>query len=381
MEFDLTEGQQQIQSLARDVAQKELAPKAAEIDRTSTFPRDGLKKLAEIGLMGMGVPRDFGGSRSDTLSYLLAVEEIAKACASTAMILTDHADASSAIAAGASGDLKTKYLTALARGEKLSTFAVTEPGSGCNVFNVETTARPDGEYYVVNGSKVFITSGEEAEIYVVVVRTKPDQPGPFGQSVLLVERGSSGFSFGSGYDRMGFRGTAPREIIFEECRVPKANLLGGEEGFMAIQMAIGGRMQLGTAAISLGIAQAAVEAAIKHAKGRLQVGRQPLTAYQAVKFTLVEMSTIVDAARAMMYQAARNLDSGPPAPPLDCFKAKLFTTEMAIEVTNKALQVHGGTGYCSDLPIERYCRDARGLTLHALPTEMLKDTIAMFLLG
>jgi butyryl-CoA dehydrogenase len=381
MNFNLTTEQQQIQSLARDVAQKELAPKAAEVDRTSCFPRDGLKKLAEVGVMGMGIPHDFGGSKSDTLSYVLAIEEIAKACASTAEIIVNHVDASGGIMAGGTEDVKKRYLSSLAKGEKLGAFAITEPGSGCNPLNVETSAIADGDYYVVNGSKVFITSGEEADVYMTVVRTNPQQPGPGGQSVLVIEKGSQGFSFGTAYERVGFRGTSPRELIFEGCRVPKANLLGVEGGYMGLIMPIGGRSQLGTSAISLGIAQAAVEAAIKYAKERLQVGKQPLTQYQAVKHMLVEMSTAVDAARALIYRAAVNLDSGPPGPPLDCFKAKLFTAEMAVEVSNKALQIHGGTGYCCDLPIERYYRDARGLTFHGLLTEMQKDQIAMFLLA
>jgi len=380
MDFNLTTEQLQIQNLARDVAQKELAPKAAEIDRTQAFPSDGLRKLAEVGLMGMGIPRDFGGSKSDTLSFVLAIEELAKGCASTADIFACQLDASGAIAAAGSEDIKAAHLSSMASGEKLGAFAVTEPGSGCNSYNVETSARADGDHYLVNGTKVFITSGEEADLYVTVVRTNPEQPGPFGQSYLLIEKGFPGFSFGARYERMGFRGTSPRELIFEDCRVPKSNLLGTEGGYMGITMAIGGGSQLVVAAISLGIAQVAVEAAFKYAKERLQVGQQPLTAYQVVKFMLVDISTAVDAARALIYRAAFTVDNGPPGPPLDCLKAKLFTTEMAVEVTNKALQVHGGTGYCCDLPIERYYRDARGMTLHALATEMLKDTIAMFLL-
>jgi butyryl-CoA dehydrogenase len=374
-----SEEQLQIQNLARDVARKELAPKAAELDRISAFPSDGLKKLAEVGLMGMGIPRDFGGSKSEALSFVLAIEELAKGCASTAEILASHLDASGAIAAGGSEDIKAAHLSSIASGEKLCAFAMTEPGSGCNSFNVETTARADGDHYLVNGTKVFITSGGEADLYVVGVRTNPEKPGPDGQSMLLIEKGTAGFSIGTKYDRMGFRGTSPRELIFDNCHVPKANLLGGEGGYMLIMMAIGGLSQLGIAAISLGIAQVAVDAAIKYAKERLQAG-QPLTTYQAVKFMLVEMSTAVDAARALIYRAAYNLDYGPPGPPVDCFKAKLFTTEMAVEVTDKALQVHGGTGYCCDLPIERYYRDARGLTIHAAPTQMLKDYIAMFML-
>jgi alkylation response protein AidB-like acyl-CoA dehydrogenase len=198
--------------------------------------------------------------------------------------------------------------------------------------------------------------------------------------MLLIEKGSPGFSFGTGYERMGFRGTSPRELIFEDCRVHKAKLLGTEGGFLMIMSAISGGMMLGAAAISLGIAQIATEASIKYAKERLQPA-QPLTAYQAVKFMLVDMSTAVDAARAMLYQAAVALDSAAPGTPLGCFKAKIFTSEMAVEVTNKALQIHGGTGYCCDLPIERYYRDARGVTIHTQPTEMLKDFTAMFLLA
>lgn len=379
MDLSLSAEQLQIQSLARKVAQKELAPKAAELDRTAAFPRDGLKKLAEVGLMGMGIPHDFGGSKTGTLSRVLALEELAKACPSTAEILSCHLDASTAIVAGGSEDAKRLYIPSLASGEKLGTHAWTEPGSGGNSQNVETSARADGDHYLVNGTKVFITSGGEADIYVTAVRTNPEQTGPFGQSMLLIEKGSPGFSFGTKYERMGFRGTSPQELIFEDCRVPKANLLGGEGGFLAVHMVFGGGLQLGTAAISLGIAQVAVETAINYAKERLQVDQQPLFSYQAVKFMLVEMSTAVDAARALVYRAAVKLDSEPPGPPVYCFKAKLFTTEMAVEVTNKALQVHGGTGYCCDLPIERYYRDARGLTLHAPPNELLKDNIAMFL--
>jgi alkylation response protein AidB-like acyl-CoA dehydrogenase len=380
MNFGFTEEQQQVQNLARDIAQKELAPKAAEIDRTQTFPREGLKKLGEVGLMGMGIPHDFGGSKSDTLSLVLAMEEIAKGCASTANILAMHLDASTGIVIGGSEEAKRRYLSSLAKGEKLGAFAATEPGSGCNSMDVETSARADSDYYVVNGTKVFITSGGEADIYMTVVRTNPQQLGPTGLSLLLIEKESPGLSFGTKYERMGFRGISPRELTLTDCRVPKTNLLGAEGEFMKVMMLIGGTSVLGSAAISLGIAQSALEAAVKYAKEKLQAGKQPLTQYQTVKHMLVEMSTAVDAARATIYYAASGLDSGAPGASFDCIKAKLFTSEMAVEVANKALQVHGGTGYCCDLPIERYCRDARGLTLH-LPSEMHKEQIAMFLLA
>ncbi|MFW6150830.1 MAG: acyl-CoA dehydrogenase family protein [Chloroflexota bacterium] len=378
---NLTEHQQQVQSLARDVSQRELAPKAAEIDRSSQFPREGLKKLAEVGLMGMGIPESFGGSQSDMLSYVLAVEEIARACASTAEILVCHVDASRAIVAGGTDEAKKRYLTGLGSGSMLAAFALTEPGSGTNPYNLEASASPEDGYYVVNGSKVFITSGEEADVYVTAVRTNPQQPGPTGQSYLVIDKGTAGFTFGTRYDRMGFRGTASRELIFDNCRVPRGNLLGAENGFMGMQMAIGGQMQLSVAATSLGIAAAALEAAMRYARERLQVGKQPLMSYQAVKFMLVDMSTAVDAARAMVHRAAAVVDSRRPGPPIECLEAKLFVTETAVEVADRALQIHGGTGYCRDLPVERYYRDARGLTLHGLATEMQKENIAMFLLA
>ncbi len=380
MDLSFSTEQLQIQTLARELAQKELAPKAAEIDRSSLFPRDSLKKLAESGLMGMGIPPDFGGSKSDTVSYLLAVEELAKTSASTAIILTAHVEASSAIVAGGSEDTQKHYLSSLASGDKLGALAATEPGCGSNVFSVETSARADGDHYMVNGTKAFVTNGEEADVHVTVVRTNPEQLGPMGQSLLLIEKGSPGFSFGTKYERMGFRGTSSQELIFEDCPVPKANLLGSEGQFLMIMGAISGRGLLGASAISLGIAQAALEASIRYAKERLQPA-QPLTAYQVVKFMLVDMSTIVDAARALTYQAAVALDSVSPGAALSCYKAKLFTTEMAIDVTDKALQIHGGTGYCCNLPIERYHRDARGMTIHSQPTELLKDFTAMFLLA
>ena len=380
MDLSFSTEQLQIQKLARELAQKELAPKAAEIDRTSAFPRDSLKKLAGVGLMGIGIPKDFGGSKSDSVSYVLAVEELAKACASTTIILTTHVEASSAIVVGGSEDTKKQYLPTLAKGEKLGSFASTEPGSGSNVFNVEMSAKADSDHYLVNGTKSFITNGEEADIYVTVVRTNPEQPGPMGQSMLLIEKGSPGFSFGTKYERMGFHGVSPRDLIFEDCRVPKANLLGPEGGFMMIMGTMSRGMMLGASAISLGIAQIATETSTKYAKERLQP-TQPLTAHQVVKFMLVDMSTAVDAARALTYRAAVALDSAAPGATLDCYKAKIFTTEIAVDVTNKALQIHGGTGYCCDLPIERYYRDARGVTIHAQPTEALKDLTAMFLLA
>jgi len=380
MDLSLSSEQVQIQNLAKELAENELAPRAAVVDRDALFPRDNVNKLAELGLLGLTIPGEFGGGRLDPLSVVLCLEQLSKACPSTALVLGDHLDAASIMVAGGGDEAKSRLLPSMARGEKLGTVAISERGSGCNPFNVETAAKAVDDHYVVNGSKVFITSGEQAEVHFVAVRTNPEQPGPGGQSYLFVEKGNPGFSLGESYERMGFRGVSPRELVFEDCRVPKDNLVGGEGGYLGIQLMTGGSIVIGAAAVSLGIAQVAVEASIKYAKERLQVGKQPLTSYQAVKFMLIEMSTAVDVARAMVYQAAAALSGGPGGPPVACFKAKLFASEMALEVTDRALRVHGGTGYCRDLPIERYYRDARGMTLHGIPTELLKDFIGMFML-
>ena len=264
-------------------------------------------------------------------------------------------------------------------GQRLGALAATEPDAGSNGFAITTRGEADGEDLVVNGSKAFITAAEKAEVYLVTLRTDQAKT-PVDLSALIVEKGTAGFSFGRKEEGMGLRGISWGELVFEDCKIPRSSLLGAENGYLGVAMSFAGLAMVGTAAISLGIAQASVEAAIGHAKTRTIAG-QPIGHYQGIQFLLSETSTALAAARALTYSAARQLDGPPPFSPLPLYQAKLCATEMAIDVAHKALQVHGGNGYSRELPLERYYRDARGLTLHFTPSELLKGMLGRMLMG
>ncbi len=380
MNLLLTEAQELTRQTARDIAQKELAAKAAEVDRAYLFPWEGIKKLGAAGVMGMVVPPEFGGAGAETLSFALVTEEIGKSCASTALITVSHAAACKAILVAGNEAQKKRLLPVLASGEKLGAFAVHEEGCGSAAAAIETKAELSGDSYKVNGSKIFVTNAQEAEVYLVLVRTDPSK-GPQGISMLILEKGTTGFSFGKKDERMGFNGVSSGELVFEDCQVPRENLLGREgEGLQIVGQALINFAFLGAAAISIGIAQAALEASIKHARER-QIAGTPIGTHQAVQFLIAEMSLAVSAARSLLFQSIFNVENPGPGPAIDTRQAKLYASEMAIEVTNKALQIHGGHGYHKDYPLERYYRDARGLTLHYKTTELLKEDIGKMLLG
>lgn len=380
MDFNLTSEQKIIQQTVNKIAQQYLAPRAAEIDRTYTFPWDGIRKLAESDIMGMIIPSEYGGVGADNLSFVLATEEIAKACASTALITVSHTAVCKGILIAGNDAQKKKFLPLLARGEKIGAFAVHEANCGSNAMAIETKALASGNDYTVNGSKIFITNAQEAEIYLVLVRTDPAK-GPQGISMLIIEKDTPGFYFGNKDERMGFNGVSSRELVFQDCRVPKENLLGQEgSGLQIVANAIVGFAFLGAAAISLGIAQAALDASIKHGKERIIAGH-PIGAHQGIQYLIADMSASVDAARSLLYWTVFKRDNAPSGQLVDILKTKLYASEMAINVTNKALQVHGGHGYSKELPIERYYRDARGLTLHFKTSELLKEDIGKMLMG
>ncbi len=377
--MNLSDEQKMIQETANKIAQQELAPKAAGVDRTQIFPRDGLQKLAEAGFLGITVPEALGGGGSDTLSFVLVAETIAKACASTALVFVTHSVVARALVVAGSDEQKKRFLPGLVAGKKIAAFAATEPASGSNPFAIATKAISDGGDFVVNGAKHFITGAEEADVYLVLLRTDQAK-GPADLSALIIEKGTPGFSFGKKEDSMGLRGTSDGELIFQDCRVSRMNLLGEENGYLAVMPRFVGLALVGTAGISSGIAQSAVDAAIEHAKTR-EIAGQSIGQYQGVQYLIAEMNTALAAARALAYSAAQQMDGPPPPSPLPIYMAKLYATEMAIDVTQKALQVHGGTGYSRELPLERYYRDARGLTLHFTPTEMLKGMLGKMLMG
>ena len=366
---------------AINLARQELAPMSAEVDRKQIFPRHGVQRLAEAGFLGMTVPEELGGGGADTLSFVLATEAIAKGCASTASVFLAHAVVAGALAIAGTDEQKSRLLPCLITGQKLGAFAVTEPASGTNPFATATKAISNGHQFVVNGTKTFITSSEEADVYLVILRMNK-AVGPADLSALIIEKGTPGFSFGKKEDHMGLRGSSDGELIFDDCRVSKANLLGEENGYLAILSKFEGLVVLGAAAISLGIADAAVDAAINHGKTRAVAG-QPIGKHQGIQYLLAEMCTALASAKALTYSAAEQLDGNgrQPASPLTLYMAKLFATETAIDVAHKALQVHGGTGYSRQLPLERYYRDARGGTLHFVTSEMLKGMLGQMLMG
>lgn len=379
MDFTLTEQQKMLQETAKELSFLELSHRAAETDSTGLFPWDSLRPLAEADLMGMLLPPAYGGSGADLLSFVIVAEELAKGCANTTLVFVTHVATAQGILIGAREELKKEFLPVLAQGKRLAAWAATEPDSGANVLAIQTSAKADGNQYVVNGSKIFITSAEEAQYYVVVVRTSPT-PSPAGLSALLIEKEAPGFTTGRRFLRLGMNGTSSGELLFNNCQVDKTHLLGQEGGYMPLGMAMASVGLLGTAAIALGVSQASLDLCLQYGKQRL-IGGQPLGNYQAVQFMVSEMSVAVEATRALLYSATTAQQAAPPGLPLPAFKAKLFATETAVRVTDTALQLHGGTGYTKELPLERYYRDARGLTLHFTPSEPLKETLGKVLMG
>ena len=375
MGLALDEDHRMIKEYVAELSRKEFAPRAAEIDKTASFPRENFRKLASLDLAGMNAPEEFGGPGTDTLSFVLTMEEIAKACGSTALVLLAHHFVIQGLTLAGTKEQKSRFLPLLAKGEALGAFAVHEPNSGCVHSAIETKASKENGRYLVNGSKFFITSAGEADLYLTLVVTDKSRGGE-GLSLLLMEKQTAGMTFGKRYDRLGFRGTSGRDVYFGDCPVPLENLLGKEGEGLRILGAISGKFaMLGAAAMSLGIAEAALEASIGHVKRRTIAGK-PLAAHQTIRFMIAEMGLLIDAAKSLVYSAAIGSGAPPMPSPPGMLKAKLFASEMAVEVTNKALQIHGGHGYCSDLPVERYFRDARGLTFHFSTTELLKENIA-----
>ena len=362
-------------SAINELCSKEIAPEAGDIDQNGTFPWRNFTKLAEQGFAGMNVPEELNGGQMDPLSFVLAIEEIAKACASTALITVSHHFVTQGIWVAGDSQQKTKYLPKLAKGELLGAFAVHEPGAGCVAPAIETQAMKKDNGFVLSGSKFFTTSAGEASIYLVMAVTDKSK-GPAGLSMFLIDKDTKGLSFGKVYNRLGFKGTSGRDTYLDECFVPMENLLGVEgEGLKYLGAIVGKYIFLGAGAISLGIAEAALRDSIQHVKTRTIAGKT-LSEHQAVAFTISEMSQLVNSAKSLLYAAAMGGGNPVEPSPLWTMQAKIYASEIAVKVTNMAIQLHGGHGYCSDLPIERYLRDARGLTMHIGTSELLKINVA-----
>ncbi|MTI84998.1 MAG: acyl-CoA dehydrogenase [Firmicutes bacterium] len=379
MPYQLTDEQQMMRDMVRKLAQNEIAPRAVEIDQTHKHPHENLKKMGELGLMGVPIPEEYGGAGCDFLSYIITIEEISQACASTGVILAVHTSVGTfPILYFGTEEQKQKYVPKLAAGEYLGAFALTEPGAGSDPVNMKTTAKLEGDHYIVNGNKIFITNGGEADVYCTFVVTDKSK-GHKGITALLVDKDTPGFSIGKTEEKMGLHGDQTTELIFEDAKVPKENLLGKEgEGFkVAMSLLDGGRIGIG--AQGLGIAQAALDAATAYAKERVQFGK-PIAKQQAIQFMLADMATEVEAARLLVYRAARMREMGLPYAK-EASMAKRYATDTAMKVTTDAVQIFGGYGYCKEYPVERYMRDAKITQIYEGTNQIQRIVIAKHVLA
>lgn len=378
MDFTLSKEHEMARTLFRDFAQKEVKPLAQEVDETEEFPRETVTKMQKLGFMGIPIPKEYGGQGCDTLTYVMCVEELSKVCGTTGVIVSAHTSlGSDPIKRFGTPEQKEKYLKPLASGEKLGAFALTEPGAGTDAAGQQTKAVLDGDHYVLNGSKIFITNGKEADVYIVFAMTDKSK-GTKGISAFIVEKGFPGFSFGTKEKKMGIRGSSTYELIFTDCIVPKENLLGDEgKGFgIAMQTLDGGR--IGIAAQALGIAEGALESTIAYVKERKQFGR-PLAKFQNTQFQIADMATKVEAAKQLVYRAAIAKDTQKRFS-VEAAMAKLYAAEVAMEVTTKAVQLHGGYGYTREYDVERMMRDAKITEIYEGTSEVQRMVISGSLL-
>ncbi|OOR18896.1 acyl-CoA dehydrogenase AcdA [Bacillus mycoides] len=377
MHFKLSEEHEMIRKMVRDFARNEVAPTAAERDEEERFDRALFDQMAELGLTGIPWPEEYGGIGSDYLAYVIAVEELSRVCASTGVTLSAHTSlAGWPIFRFGTEEQKQKFLRPMAEGKKIGAYGLTEPSSGSDAGGMRTTAKRDGDHYILNGSKIFITNGGIADIYVVFALTDPDSK-QRGTSAFIVESDTLGFSVGKKESKLGIRSSPTTEIIFEDCRIPVENLLGEEgQGFkVAMQTLDGGRN--GIAAQAVGIAQSALDASVEYARERHQFGK-PIAAQQGIGFKLADMATDVEAARLLTYQAAWLESEGLPYGK-ESAMSKVFAGDTAMKVTTEAVQVFGGYGYTKDYPVERYMRDAKITQIYEGTQEIQRLVISRML--
>lgn len=374
MDFNLSKEHEMVRTLYRDFANKEVKPLAQEVDETEEFPRGTLEKMNKLGFMGIPVEKEYGGQGCDTLAYAICVEELSKVCGTTGVIVSAHTSlCAEPIRKFGTEEQKQKYLVPLAKGEKLGAFGLTEPGAGTDAAGQQTKAVLCGDEYIINGSKIFITNGKEADVYVIFAMTDKSA-GTKGISAFIIEKGTPGFTFGTKEKKMGIRGSATYELIFTDCRIPKENLLGKEgKGFgIAMTTLDGGR--IGIAAQALGLAAGALEQTIAYVRERKQFGRS-ISAFQNTQFMLADMAVKVEAARNLVYKAAIAKDNHKTYS-LEAAMAKLYASEVAMEVTTKAVQLHGGYGYTREYDVERMMRDAKITEIYEGTSEVQRMVIS-----
>ena len=374
----LNDEQQEIRDLVRKFAQQEIAPHAEQWDEESHFPREIFPALAELGLTGTLIPEEYGGSQLQRLTGAVIYEQIAQADMSTAVWLSVHNMVAGLIAKFGDDEQRNRWLPGMATGELLGGFALSEAHAGSDAASIRCQARRDGDDFVVNGTKCWVTSAGQADLYTVMVRTDPDG-GPHGISTLVVEKDTPGFSIGKLERKMGLHSSPTGELVFEDCRVPARNLLGKEGDGLTISLSTldGGRINIG--AIATGVAQAALDVSTRYAQERLAFGK-PLGAFEGIQFLLADMAMKIEASRLLVYQAAFKMDEGEPATPYAAM-AKCFATDSAMAVTTDAVQVLGGAGYVRDWPVERYMRDVKVAQIFEGANQIQRIVIARSLLG
>lgn len=379
MDFQLTKEQEFVRKMVREFATEEVEPLAADIDQEHRFPEETVEKMAKYALLGVPFPTKYGGAGGDSVSYAITVEELSKKCASTGVICSAHTSLCCwPIFKWGNEDQKMKYLPDLLSGKKLGAFGLTEPNAGTDAAGQQTRAEQDGDFWVLNGAKVFITNGGYADVFVVMAMTDKSK-GTKGITAFIVEKGDEGFSIGKTEDKMGICASSTTELIFQNCKIPKDRMLGGlGKGFkVAMSTLDGGR--IGIASQALGIAQGALDVTVEYMKSRKQFGKK-LSQMQALQFEVADLATRIEAARLLVYQAADMKERGLPYSKQSAM-AKLFAAETAMHVTTKCVQLHGGYGYTKDYPVERMMRDAKITEIYEGTSEVQKIVIGASVLG
>ncbi len=377
--FELSEDHKMVQEMVKKLADEHIRPKAAHYDETREFPWENVKKLSERGVMGVTVPEEYGGAGMDTLAYVLVIEELSRACATTGVITAvQNSLGEYPLLKFGSEEQKKKYLPLMASGEKIAAYALTEPGSGSDAAGMKTTCRLEGDHWVLNGQKNWITNSTAAEIFIVYA-TKDPSLGHKGICCFIVEKSYEGFSIGKHEETMGVRASGTCPLAFDNVKVPKGNLLGEEGRGFNIAMAALDTGRIGIAAQAVGIAQAALDEALKYSKEREQFNR-PISQFQLVQEMLVNMAVKTEAARLLLYKAAKKRDSGARFT-MEASMAKLYASEVAVQCALDAMQVHGGYGYSKEYPVERFLRDAKVTQIYEGTSEVQKLVIAKQLLA
>ena len=377
IDYLLTEDQKMIRDLCRQITEEKITPIAAELDKTGEFPWEIIKLIAQSDLFGLVIEEKYGGMGGGVLDVCIATEEFSKGCGGVAISYAASGLGTYPIILYGNEEQKNKYLPVLAKGEKIAAFGLTEPAAGSDASAIQTTAKKEGNHYILNGTKHFITNGGDAQIYIIIAITDKSK-GARGVSAFIVEKDTPGFTFGKKEDKMGIRASSTRELIFTDCKIPKENLLAREGQGFIITMKIFDISRPGVAAQALGIAQGALDASVKYSRERVQFGK-PISSFQGIQFMLADMATQVEAARALVYATAREIDSGNKNVGSDSAIAKLFASDTAMKVTTDAVQIFGGYGYMKEYPVEKYMRDAKITQIYEGTNQIQRNIIAQAL--